>query len=146
LHVKGFADYETYDGLGLAALVRQGQVTPDELLESAIERVEARNGAVNAVISRLYDRARQSIAAGLPDGAFKGVPYLLKDLGGWLAGDRVTRGSRFFNDTPPVAANSVHVDRLLAAGLVVFGRTNSCELGLSLTCEPREYGPTRSPW
>src|SRR5437667_8550287 len=144
--MSAFKDYEHYDALGLAELVKQGKTTPSELLEAAIERVEARNGAVNAVISRLYDRARQSIAAGLPDGPFTGVPYLLKDLGGWLAGDRVTRGSRFFADTPPVAANSVHVDRLLAAGLVIFGRTNSCELGLSLTCEPREYGPTRSPW
>jgi amidase len=144
--VAGFAEYEAYDGLGLAELVRQGQVSPDELLDAAIERVEARNGAVNAVISRLDDRARQAIAAGLPDGPFRGVPFLLKDLGGWLAGDRVTRGSRFFADTPPVAESSVHVGRLQAAGLVIFGRTNSCELGLSLTCEPREYGPTRSPW
>jgi amidase len=144
--VAGFAEYEAYDGLGLAELVRQGQVSPDELLDAAIERVEARNGAVNAVIGRAYDRARESIAAGLPDGPFRGVPFLLKDLGGWLAGDRVTRGSRFFADTPPVAEDSVHVSRLKAAGLVIFGRTNSCELGLSLTCEPREYGPTRSPW
>jgi amidase len=144
--VANFAEYELYDGLGLAELVRQGQVSPDELLDAAIERVEARNGAVNAVISRLDDRARQAIAAGLPDGPFRGVPFLLKDLGGWLAGDRVTRGSRFFADTPPVAESSVHVGRLQAAGLVIFGRTNSCELGLSLTCEPREYGPTRSPW
>ena len=84
---------------------RPRQVTPDELLEAAIERVEARNGAVNAVVCRRYDqRPRRAIAAGLPDGPFKGVRYLLKDLGGWLAGDRVTRGSRFFADTPPVAA------------------------------------------
>lgn len=144
--MTGFADYEQYDGLGLAELVRRGQVTPDELLDAAIERVEARNGSVNAVVSKAYDRARQSIAAGLPDGPFRGVPFLLKDLGGWLAGDRVTRGSDFFKDTPPVAADSEHVGRLKAAGLVIFGRTNSCELGLSLTCEPRAYGPTRSPW
>jgi Asp-tRNA(Asn)/Glu-tRNA(Gln) amidotransferase A subunit family amidase len=121
-------------------------VTPAELLDAAIERVEARNGAVNAVVSRRYDQARAAIAAGLPDGPFRGVPFLLKDLGGWLAGDRVTRGSRFFADTPPVTVDSEHVRRLKAAGLVFFGRTNSCELGLSLTCEPRQYGPTRSPW
>jgi Asp-tRNA(Asn)/Glu-tRNA(Gln) amidotransferase A subunit family amidase len=144
--VAGFADYEAYDGLGLAELVRQGQVSPEELLDAAIERVEARNDAVNAVISRRYDYARTSIALGLPEGPFRGVPFLLKDLGGWLAGDRVTRGSRFFADTPTIETDSVHVGRLKAAGLVIFGRTNSCELGLSLTCEPREYGPTRSPW
>ena len=144
--MAGFADYEAYDGLGLAGLVRRGEVTPDELLDAAIERVEARNGAVNAVISRLDDYGRAAIKAGLPDGPFRGVPFLLKDLGGWLAGDRVTRGSRFFSDTPPVTADSEHVGRLKAAGLVIFGRTNSCELGLSLTCEPQLYGPTRSPW
>ena len=144
--MAGFADYEAYDGLGLAELVRQGQVSPTELLEAAIERVEARNGAVNAVVARRYEYAREAIVGGLPDGPFRGVPFLLKDLGGWLAGDRVTRGSRFFADTPPIETDSVHVGRLKAAGLVIFGRTNSCELGLSLTCEPREYGPTRSPW
>ena len=144
--MTGFAEHEQYDGLGLAELVRRGQVTPEELLDAAIERVEARNEAVNAVIWKAYDRARQSIADGLPDGPFRGVPYLLKDLGGWLAGDTVTRGSDFFKDAPPVAADSEHVARLKAAGLVIFGRTNSCELGLSLTCEPRAYGPTRSPW
>src|SRR6185503_1910061 len=146
LHVKGFADYEAYDRLGLAGLVRQGKVSPQELLDAAIERVEARNGAVNAVVQKMYDYGRKAIAAGLPDGPFRGVPYLLKDLGGWLAGERVTRGSRFFADTPPVAADSEHVARLKRAGLVFFGRTNSCELGLSLTCEPQLYGPTRSPW
>ena len=144
--MTGFGEYEAYDGLGLAELVRQGAVTPEELLEAAIERVEARNGAVNAVVSRLDDYGRQAIATGLPDGPFRGVPYLLKDLGGWLAGERVTRGSRFFADAPPVTADSEHVSRLKAAGLVIFGRTNSCELGLSLTCEPQLYGPTRSPW
>src|SRR5690242_15082038 len=91
--VAGFADYEAYDGIGLAGLVARGEVTPAELLDAAIERVEARNGAVNAVINRRYDQARAAIAAGLPDGPFRGVPFLLKDLGGWLAGDRVTRGS-----------------------------------------------------
>ena len=142
----GFADYEHYDGLGLADLVRRRLVTPIELLEAAIERVEARNRAVNAVVLPLYDYARKAIADGLPDGPFRGVPYLLKDLTASLAGVRTTRGSRFFADAPPAAADSEHVKRLKRAGLVVFGRTNTCELGLSLTCEPQLYGPTRNPW
>src|SRR5207247_4480626 len=96
--------------------VRQGQVSPDELLEAALKRVEIRNDAVNAVIARLDDRARQAIADGLPDGPFRGVPFLLKDLGGWLAGDRVTRGSRFFADTPPVAVERVPRSPLRGAG------------------------------
>jgi len=111
-----FADYERYDALGLAALVRQGKVTPAALLEAAIERVEARNGQVNAVVLRLYDHARQAIAAGLPDGPLRGVPYLLKDLTASLAGVPMTRGSRFFADAPPPAADSEHVRRLKQAG------------------------------
>src|SRR5437764_13720369 len=94
----------------------------------------------------LYDYGRKALADGLPDGAFRGVPFLLKDLGGWLAGVRVTRGSGFFADAPAAAADSEHVRRLKRAGLVIFGRTNSCELGLSLTCEPALYGPTKNPW
>src|SRR5207245_2673752 len=82
---------------------------------------------------------------GLPDGPFRGVPFLLKDLTAVLAGVPMTRGSRFFADSPPAAADSEHVKRLKRAGLVFFGRTNSCELGLSLTCEPQLYGPTRTP-
>lgn len=142
----GFADYDHHDGLGLAELVRQGRVTPAELLEAAIERVEARNGAVNAVTMKLYDHGRQAIAAGLPDGPFRGVPFLLKDLTAWLAGVPMTRGSRFFAGTPPAPADSEHVRRLKRAGLVIFGRTSTCELGLSLTCEPVLHGPTRNPW
>ncbi|MBI4543922.1 MAG: amidase [Gemmatimonadetes bacterium] len=142
----GFADFEQHDALGLAALVRQGKVGPAALLEAAIERVEARNGQVNAVVLRLYDQARQAIAEGLPDGPFRGVPYLLKDLTASLAGVPMTRGSRFFADAPPPAADSEHVRRLKQAGLVIFGRTNTCELGLSLTCEPQLHGPTRNPW
>ena len=141
-----FAEYEQYDALGLAELVRRNEVTPHDLLEAAIERVEARNPAVNAVMMKLYDYGRQAIAGGLPDGPFRGVPYLMKDLTSSVAGVRMTRGSRFFADTPPAAADSEHVKRLKRAGLVIFGRTNTCELGLSLTCEPQLYGPTCNPW
>jgi len=144
--VKAFADYEQYDALGLADLVKRGKVSPSELLESAIQRVEARNGAVNAVTMKLYDYGRKAIADGLPEGPFTGVPFLLKDLTASLAGVKTTRGSKFFADAPPPAADSLHVTRLKKAGLVIFGRTNTCELGLSLTCEPQLYGPTKSPW
>ncbi len=144
--MAGFADYERYDALGLADLVRRRQVTPGNLLEAAIERSEARNPRVNAVVTKLYDFGRQAIADGLPDGPFTGVPFLLKDLTASLAGVRMTRGSRFFADAPPPSADSEHVKRLRKAGLVIFGRTNTCEMGLSLTCEPQLYGPTRNPW
>ena len=144
--MSGFADFERYDALGLADLVRRKAVSADDLLVAAIERVQARNAVVNAVVMPLYDYGRRAIEDGLPDGPFRGVPFLLKDLGGWLAGVKVTRGSRFFADAPAATVDSEHVRRLKGAGLVIFGRTNSCELGLSLTCEPALYGPTKNPW
>jgi Asp-tRNA(Asn)/Glu-tRNA(Gln) amidotransferase A subunit family amidase len=144
--MTGFEDYEAHDALGLAELVRRKAVTPAELLEAAIARVEARNGTVNAVTMPLYDLARRAIAAGLPAGPFTGVPFLMKDLTASLAGVPMTRGSRFFAGTPAPTADSEHVARLRRAGLVIFGRTNTCELGLSLTCEPQLHGPTRNPW
>src|SRR5258706_10874758 len=144
--MSGFAEYEQYDALGFAELVRRKEVTPAELLEAAIGRVEARNPAVNAVIMKLYDYGRKAIADGLPDGPLRGVPFLMKDLTSPVAGVRMTRGSRFFADTPPSPADSEHVKRLKRAGLVIFGRTNTCELGLSLTCEPQMHGPTKNPW
>jgi amidase len=142
----GFTDYEDHDGLGLADLVRRGEVTPDELLDAALARVAARNPAVNAVVMDLEAYAREAIRAGLPEGPFHGVPYLVKDLTSPIAGTRMTRGSRFFADTPIATESSEHAKRLARAGLVIFGRTNTCELGLSLTCEPQLYGPTRNPW
>ena len=144
--MTSFPEYEQYDALGLAELVKWGKVSPPELLEAAIERVEARNPIVNAVVMKLYDHGRKAIADGLPEGPFRGVPFLMKDLTASLAGVPMTRGSKFFADSPPAAADSEHVKRLKRAGLVIFGRTNTCELGLSLTCEPRQYGPTRNPW
>jgi len=144
--MAGFAEFEEYDALGLAELVRRNQVTPDELLDCAIERVEARNPALNAVVMKLYEYGRKAIAAGLPQGPLRGVPFLMKDLTSPVEGVRMTRGSRFFADAPPAAADSEHVKRLKRAGLVIFGRTNTCEFGLSLTCEPQLYGPTRNPW
>jgi len=144
--MSGFAEYERYDATGLAELVRRRQVSRGELLEAAIERVEARNGAVNAVTMPLYDYGRAAIAQGLPDGPFTGVPFLMKDLTASIAGVSMTRSSRFFADAPAPTADSEHVARLKRAGLVIFGRTNTCELGLSLTCEPRMHGPTRNPW
>ena len=144
--MAGFAEYERYDGLGLAGLVKAGHVTPEELLDAALARVEARNSVVNAVTMPLHDYARRALAAGLPDGPFRGVPFLMKDLTAPIAGVPMTRSCRYYADAPPPTADSVHVARLKRAGLVIFGRTNTCELGLSLTCEPQLHGPTRNPW
>ena len=144
--MAGFAEYDRYDALGLAELVRRRELSPDELLDAALSRVAERNPLVNAVVMPLEDHARKAIAAGIPDGPFRGVPYLMKDLTASITGIPMTRGSRFFADSPPATADSEHVSRLKRAGLVIFGRTNTCELGLSLTCEPQLHGPTRNPW
>ena len=91
-------EYERYDGLGLAELVRTRQVSAEELLEVAIERIERLNPRVNAVVQRMYDQARAAIRAGLPEGPFTGVPFLLKDLNALYAGTVTTHGSAVFRD------------------------------------------------
>lgn len=140
-----FHEYETYDALGLADLVRRKQVTPQELLEAAIERVEARDPSINAVVTKMYDQARATLAAGLPAGPFTGVPFMLKDLGALYAGVPTSNGSRIFADFVP-DHDSTLVARYKAAGLVIMGKTNTPELGIAATTEPQLFGPTRNPW
>ena len=141
-------DYAAHDAVGLAALVRAGEVTPRELTEAAIRRIEARNGALNAVIHKLYDKALAAAdSSDLPDGPFRGVPMLLKDLWPASAGDPVHLGMAALRDagyTHPRDGNQVV--RLRQAGFVFVGRTNTPELGLVATTEPLAYGPTRNPW
>ena len=115
------------------------------MLEAAIARVEARNPAVNAVVARLYDEARAAMRAGLPAGPFTGVPYLLKDLGAHYTGAITSFGSRFFADYR-ADHDSELTARLKRAGLVIFGKTNTPELGLAPSTEPRLFGATRNPW
>ncbi|HSX80438.1 MAG TPA: amidase [Candidatus Saccharimonadia bacterium] len=140
-----FNEYEQYDALGLAELVRQRQVTPQELLEAAMARVEARDGRINAVVTTMYDQARAAIAAGLPDGPFTGVPFMLKDLGVLYAGVRTANGSRMFADFV-ADHDSTLVVRYKAAGLVIMAKTNTPEFGIAATTEPQLFGPTRNPW
>ena len=139
------ADYELYDGLGLAGLVKDGSVSAAELLEAAIERVEHRNPAINAVVDRMYDQAKAAIAAGLPSGPFSGVPYLLKDSGPLYAGTVTTFGSSAFRTFIP-DQDSEMVTRLKRAGLVIFGKTHSPEFGLCSSSESRLFGATHNPW
>lgn len=143
--MTGFAEYENYDVVGLADLVRRKEVTAGEVLEAAIARAEARNPALNAIVLELYDFGRRAVADGLPGGPLKGAPYLIKDLGAAMAGIPTTGGSRFMADVVP-AEDSETVTRLKAAGVAIFGKTNTCEFGMSITCEPQFYGPTKNPW
>jgi Asp-tRNA(Asn)/Glu-tRNA(Gln) amidotransferase A subunit family amidase len=140
-----FPEYEAYDAIGLAELVRKREITPVELLDAMIERVEARNPAINAVVIKAYDQARAAIAAGLPEGPFRGVPYLIKDLHAPVAGLPLTHASRLYLGTV-LDFDAETIARLRRSGFVIAGRTNAPELGMNVSTEPALYGPTQNPW
>jgi amidase len=139
------AEYDRLDGLGMAALVRSGQVKPLELLEEAVARTDRVNARINAVVRPLYDEARRAAQGPLPDGPFTGLPFLLKDLQVALAGVPLTSASRFMAAYKP-AHDSTLVTRYRKAGVVFFGKTNTPEMGLLPFTEPVLFGPARNPW
>ena len=140
-----FDEYTSYDGLGLAELVRRGEVSAAELIDAAIERVEKLNGTLNAVVYKAYDQARREAAGDLPDGPFRGVPFLIKDLGCPVAGMPRTSGSRFLQHEVPERDGEL-TRRYRAAGLVILGKTNTPEFGITGTTESALLGPCRNPW
>jgi amidase len=143
--VSAITELQRLDATAQAELVRAGEVSPVELVEAAIERVERMNPALNAVILKTYDLAREAAARVDLDAPFAGVPFLLKDIYGYHAGVRQTHGSwSYGNWTPDV--DSELVIRQRKAGLILIGKTNTPEFGLSITTEPQRYGPTRNPW
>lgn len=143
--MASFPGYDNYDALGLAELVRKREVTAEELMETAIERIEARNPSLNAVIHKTFDLARESIRKGLPEGPFTGVPFLAKDLITSLAGVPLTMGSKLFRDYVP-SQDSELMKRYKESGVVILGKTNTPEFGLMGITEPELHGPTRNPW
>ena len=132
------------DAVAQAELVRRREVTARDLLDAAAERIEA-SAPLNAVTLDLVEHAQAQIAAGLPDGPLSGVPFLLKDLGGTLAGVPETMGSRAFKDWVP-AESSWLVQRYLDAGLVVAGKTNTPEFGNYCATESELLGLAVNPW
>ncbi|HLI95843.1 MAG TPA: amidase [Candidatus Baltobacteraceae bacterium] len=143
--MDGFSEYGHYDALGLANLVRGKQVRPGELLEEAIARAQRVNPQLNALICERFDAARTDAAAGLPSGAFCGVPFLAKDLGPRLGGIPMRMGSRYFNDYVPDVDDEFFT-RIKCAGLNIFGKTSTPEFGLLPYTEPQLFGPCRNPW
>ena len=141
----GMRDYTNYDALGLAELVSKKVVSPGELLEEAIVRATAQDARLNFVAQELYDYGRKRIADGLPEGPFKGVPFLEKDLHMHMAGKPSGQGSRFYSDYVPDFTSEL-VQRHEKAGLVIFGKTTTPEFGLTGTTESLAEGPTRNPW
>ena len=143
--MAGFAEYDNYDGLGLAQLVASGEVSALELLEEAVSRTEKVNGELNAVVHKHYDEARMAARGDLPAGIFRGVPFLLKDLHLMLKGTVTTSGSGMYRGYV-ADHDSTLVERYKRSGLVIFGKTNSPELGLMPVTEPDLYGAARNPW
>jgi amidase len=138
-------EYHKYDGLGLAELVRNKKVSPSELLEEAISRIEARNPRLNAVIYKMYELARKAAQGPLPDGPFKGVPFLLKDMHATVAGVPTASGTRILKDVPQPHDSEI-VRRYRSAGLVIMGKTNVPEFSLVPYTEPEAFGATNNPW
>lgn len=137
--------YSELDGLGLADLVRSGQTTAAELLDTAIGRAEKVQAELNCFSALYPGLAREQLKEGVPDGPYSGVPFVVKDLGVEVKGAPVTSGSRAFKGNI-ASRDSTLVDRFRKSGVVFFGTTTSPEFGLTLTTESTLYGQTRNPW
>ena len=133
------------DATRCAALVRAGELTPLDLVDAAIDRAEQVNGTLNAIVTEMYEHARETARAHSAIGLFAGVPFLVKDFLAEVEGVRFTEASSFLSDHVP-AGDSELVRRFRAAGLVFIGKTNTPELAIGPTTEPRLFGPTRNPW
>ncbi|MGZ4803839.1 MAG: amidase family protein, partial [Acidimicrobiia bacterium] len=138
------SDVAALDATAQAALVRSGEVTACELVEWAIERIEALNPTLNAVVTPTFASARAAAAAPVA-GSFGGVPMLTKDLAVELPGVRFTEGSRFLRDNVSDFESEL-ARRHRAAGLISLGKTNTPEFGMAPACEPVLFGATRNPW
>jgi amidase len=133
------------DATALAELVRSGQVKPIELVDAAIARIESLNPQLNAVITPMYELAREAASREIPQGPFVGVPFLLKDLMAACSGVRMCWGTAFARDFVP-GFDSELVVRQKKAGLIILGKTNSPEFGILPTTEPHLFGPSHNPW
>lgn len=134
-----------HDALGLADLVRRREVSPVELLDTAIAETETLQPRFNFLARPHFERARATVAKGLPEGPFTGVPFLLKDLSVTIEGEVTGQGSRYFADDRATATSEL-VRRQERAGLVIFGKTTTPEFGLTGTTESKATGATRNPW
>src|SRR5512138_360935 len=141
----GFSAYSQHDGLGLADLVRKKKASPEDLVEEAIQRIETHNPTLNAVVHKLYERARAQAKGKLPEGPFKGVPILVKDLHAMLEGAPTSNGNKLWKDIPAPLTTEI-VKRWEQSGVIIVGRTNTPEFGLVPYTESDTLGPARNPW
>lgn len=138
-------DFTRYDALGLAGLIRSKEISAGELLDATIARIEALNPKLNAVVHAHFDLARKAIADGLPDGAFTGVPFLIKNTGFEVDGMILSTGSELHRNTVSKRDGTL-VARYKAGGLVILGKSNTPEFALSFTTESDAFGPVHNPW
>lgn len=138
-------EYLRHDAVGLAELVRRGETSPDTLLDAAMDAIAEVNGDLNVVVSTFEEEARAEIASGLPDGPFKGVPFLLKDLTAHYAG-KPTGSAWAPRLNRPAREDTELVKRYRRAGLVIFGKTTVPELAMDWSTESRAHGASRNPW
>lgn len=139
-----FKEYVQYDALGLADLVKKGEVSAKELLTLAITQANKVNPKLNAIIHRFDERAYTNASKGLPKGVFEGVPFLLKDLSFDFKGEPITMGCASVNITSNIDCEIVK--RMKATGVNSFGKTNTPEFGLIITTEPKAHGATHNPF
>jgi Asp-tRNA(Asn)/Glu-tRNA(Gln) amidotransferase A subunit family amidase len=143
--VMNRSDYLGQDAVGLAALIKAGQVSAAEVLGASVEVMEAENRRINAISLDMTDQALASVAGGAPPGPLGGVPYLLKDLGAQFAGTVTSAGSKLLANVEAKADNAI-VSAYRQGGLVIFGKTNTPEFGLEPVTESELLGPCRNPW
>jgi len=139
-------DLAFLDATAQAELIRSREISAAELLEASITRIEAINPRLNAVITPLFEQARQEVQGNLPHAPFTGVPFLLKDLVADYAGTPRSDGSAFVAGHYLAAQDSELTRRFRRAGFIIAGKTNTSEFGLLPTTEPDRFGPTRNPW
>ena len=135
------------DSYGLAEVIRSGDVSPVEAVQASINRIERLDGKLNAVVTERFERALEDAAGEIPDGPFKGVPFILKDLWTSSANEPMHLGNKALkemNYISPVESDLAR--RYREAGFIVVGRSNTPEFGLVGTTEPESYGPSRNPW
>jgi amidase len=137
--------YAESDALALADIVRRGEVSRTELVETAINIIEALDPKLNAVVIRTFALARETAARSAETGPFAGVPFLFKNIGSMWSGSPLTAGLAYLRDFT-CSYDSEMVSRIKRAGFVPLGRTNTPEGGWSIGTEPRLYGPTLNPW
>ena len=137
--------YDELDATALAERVRKKELHPSELVDEVISRIEALNPRLNAVVHKMYDRARAAAKGPLPEGPFAGVPFLVKDFDGYVAGEPYTASCRAMVDFIPDHDAEI-IARYRRAGLIFVAKTNTPELAILGTTEPALRGPTRNPW